>query len=205
MVKTTLIVLWTSSRRRCRTGGLARLREKCPRALQRGRHGHDHQGLRLAHRIASSKRSPPAPRWRWLRKWMAPRSWLRRKPSVSSANDVIPLERAIPYFSDLIERDPQDVCNYSRTTAFFRPRVNTIARSRITARPSDCARRWPRFMSGVGCASWARKIFPRTMSDFAEASELDPKSAGAYLGRSGTFCETGDYARGFPTCERQSC
>ena len=108
---------------------------------------------------------------------------------------VIPLDKAAPYFTALVNHAPNDPHNYYfragvwQTQGKYDLAINDYGAA-IRLDPKQAA-----YYTERGNCFLAKKDFAQAIADFTETLKLQPNTAGAYLGRGGVYCETGEYEK----------
>lgn len=115
------------------------------------------------------------------------RGWIR-------AADVIPLDEAVEYFTQLIERVPRDARNYYYRAAVHQTLGDYDAAMRdydeaVRLNPAD-----PAYYTERAICFFYTKDFAGAASDVAQALRLQPKNHGAWVVRGVLNSETGNYA-----------
>jgi len=110
-----------------------------------------------------------------------------------AADQVIPVDKAVAYFTALVNRAPKDPHNY-----YFRAGVwQTQGKYDLAVHDYDEAIRLdPKeaayYVERAGCLL-AKKEFVQAIAGFTESLKLQPNAVGALLGRGGAYCELGEY------------
>ena len=116
-------------------------------------------------------------------------------PGWIPAANVIPADQAIAYFSERINRAPEDPHNYFcragvwQTQSNYERALQDYDQS-INLDPAKLAYRMER-----GNCFLVKKDLKRAIADFTSVLRKDPKSHAALIGRGAAYCEQGDYAK----------
>jgi tetratricopeptide (TPR) repeat protein len=112
-----------------------------------------------------------------------------------SSDDVLPLDRAVVYYSSQIDYDPTNPCSYSRR-GLIRIAVGAFD---LALADFDQAIRLDStrevFYLNRGTARRSKKAYALALADFDKAIELDPTYAMAFLNRGIVWAEKRDFDR----------
>jgi tetratricopeptide (TPR) repeat protein len=130
-------------------------------------------------------------RWLWVSNGVP--GWIKN-------TDVIPLDKAIDYFTAKIDAYPTEArWRYARAVAWTNKGELDIAIADYTELIK--LRRLPAFYHVRGICYHAKGDYAPAISDFNEALRLNPRSARYYNSRSESWHETGEYARAIADCD----
>jgi tetratricopeptide (TPR) repeat protein len=116
-------------------------------------------------------------------------------PGWIPAKNVIPADQAISYFSEQINRAPEDAHNYYcragvwQTQSKYERALQDYDQA-INLDPAELAYRIER-----GNFFLVTKDHKRAIADFTSVLKKEPKSHAALIGRGGAHCEQGNYAK----------
>jgi tetratricopeptide (TPR) repeat protein len=131
-------------------------------------------------------------RWLWVSNGIP--GWIDRR-------DVIPLDDAVDYFTEMIDRNPSLAkWRYARAVAWTNKGELDIAiadyNELIKLRQS------PAFYHVRGICHHSKGDYDKAISDFNEAIRLDPRSARYYNSRSLAWQEQGEFDRAMEDAEK---